>query len=140
MNPGGDSAVCVNCGLAYSKERLMEILKGETGSAQPPIQQPVMRKLYLKRKFNLSGCISKVQVFLDGEVCAVFGSTGEACVPIAEGNHEIIVRVIAPNVGTTVVELEKVVFQVKDHDVFGLFYLQQTAFSGKWAFELSEMN
>lgn len=137
MDASGQKASCVNCGMEYTKERLMEKLnenKGGKASAEAPDSKPIMHNLFLKRKFNLSGCIAKVEVILDGKRCAILGSRGEACVPVSEGEHEIFVRVVGP----VITELQKQKFCVKDQDVYGLFYLRQTAFSGTWMFELRD--
>lgn len=138
MKAGGQSAACAGCGLEYSRERLMEMLNGskqavEESVAVPP--QPCTHNLYLKRKFNLSGCAAKAAVYLDGEQCALLGAHGEACVPIRACTHEIFVR-IASGVGLT--DLGRLTFEVTDHDMYGLLYVKQTAFSGEWVFELRE--
>ena len=138
MKAGGQGACCANCGLEYSKDRLLEMLNGNTQAA-PEVKQkpkePQIRKLFLKRKFNLTGCVAKAAVYLDGEQCAILGARGEACVPISVGSHEVIVRIAT---GAGLVELEKVTFQVKDRDVVGLLYLKQTAFTASWVFEVRE--
>lgn len=138
MNAGGQGAVCANCGLTYSMERLKEKLGVQSPAKPEPVEEPAkprMYHLYLKRKFNLSGSIAKAAVYLDGEQCAILGARGEACVPICEGEHEIVVRVAS---GAGLVEMEKVTFRVKDRDVYGLLYLQQNAFTASWVFEVRE--
>ena len=102
MKPGGQSACCTNCGLEYSKERLMEMLQGGATAApapaESPVQEPIpepvwepvepqMRNFYLKRKFNLSGSLAKAAIYLDGQLCAVLSAKGEACVPISPGEQ-----------------------------------------------------
>lgn len=136
MNADGQSAYCVYCGLEYPKERLTEMLNSSTPvkPAEEPAK-PRMHNLFVKRKFNLSACAAKAGVYLDGELCAVLSARGEACVPICEGTHEIVVRVAS---GIGIQEMEKVVFQVKDRDVYGLFYLRQSAFRSAWVFEVRE--
>ena len=138
MKAGGQGACCIHCGLEYSKERLMEKLSG--GEPVRPDRteipaEPRMYNLFLKRRFNLTGCMAKAAVYLDGVQCAVLTARGEACVPISEGPHEIIVRIAT---GAGLLEMEKVSFQVTNHDVYGLLYLKQTAFTASWAFEVGE--
>lgn len=147
MTPGGGLAHCVNCGLEYSQERLQEKLQSAApvtpaapvSPAAPyvPVEQPArprMRTLHLKRKFNLSGCAAKVAVYLDGVQCAVLGARGQADVPIAEGAHVIQVQVV----GVTVTQLKPISFLVRDRDVTGTFYVKQQAFTGDWAFDITE--
>lgn len=140
MKAGGQRACCANCGLEYSKERLMEMLQSDTSAA--PIPEPVcepvksqMHNFYIKRKFNLTGSLAKASIYLDGEQCAILGASGEACVPISVGTHEVVVRIAT---GAGLVEMESVTFQVKDRDVAGLLYLKQTAFTASWVFEVRE--
>lgn len=139
MNLGGQSACCTNCGLEYSKERLLEMLKGGTQADPEPVEEPApkpaepkLRKLYLKRKFNLSGCAAKAGIYLDGQLCAVLTARGEACVPISEGDHEISVRI-----GVFVLDSMKVT--VTDRDICGLLYLNQKAITADWVFEISQL-
>lgn len=139
MNAGGQSATCSNCGLEYSRERLLEMLNGSI-PAEPVVvpdpvvkpAQPKMRNFYMKRKFNLSGCAAKAAVFLDGQPCAILTARGEACVPISEGDHEVSVRI-------GVYVLESLKFTVRDRDVMGLLYLDQKAFSAQFVFEISQL-
>lgn len=126
MKSGGRSAWCTNCGMEYSGERLLEMQKGITPAA------PQMRNLYLKRKFNLSGCAAKAAIYLDGQLCAVLTARGEACVPISEGDHEIAVRI-------GVFTLESLKFTVKDRDVCGVLYLSQKAITAEWVFEIGQL-
>lgn len=139
MQAGGQRACCANCGLEYSQERLVEMLKDNT-QVRPEVkqeqQEPRIRKLFLKRKFNLSGCAVKAAVYLDGEQCAILGARTETCVPISEGPHEIVVRLAT---GAGLVELNNVSFQVADYDVCGLLYLKQTAFTASWVFEVQKV-
>ena len=142
MNAGGQCATCATCGLEYPKERLLEMLGGSASVKPEPVEEPVekpvqrrMYYLYLKRKFNLTGAACKAGIYLDGEQCALLGARGEACVPISEGDHEIIVRIAT---GAGLVELEKVEFHVQDRDVYGLLFMRQTAFTAHWAFEMRE--
>jgi hypothetical protein len=122
--------------MTYSKERLLQKLNGgEPGEpvTAEPVQQPAEPKihnLYLKRKFNLSGCLAKAAIYLDGQLCAVLTSRGEACVPVTEGEHEAAVRI-----GNFV--LESLKFTVKDGDLLGLLYLDQKAFTAQFVFEIS---
>ncbi len=139
MDVSGQTAHCVNCDMCHTKERLMEKLKENTDIKISSVtlkeeKKPLMRNLFLKRKFNLSGCAAKVEVILDGERCAILGSRGEACVPVCEGEHEIFVRIV----GLVITELPRRRFCVNDKDIYGLFYLRQTAFSGTWMFELRD--
>lgn len=139
MKTGGQSACCINCGLEYSKERLLEMLKGGTPADPNPVAEPVqkpvesqMRNLFLKRKFNLSGCAAKAAIYLDGQLCAVLTARGEACVPVSEGEHEISVRI-------GVFVLESLKFTVTDRDLCGLLYLKQKAITAEWVFEVSQL-
>ena len=136
MKTGGQSACCTNCGLEYSKERLMEMLKCGTQADPDPVEEPVrklqVRNLYLKRKFNLSGCAAKAAFYLDGQLCAVLTARGEACVPVSEGEHEISVRI-------GVFVLESLKFTVTDRDLCGLLYLSQKAITAEWVFEVSQL-
>ena len=140
MNANGQSAKCINCGLEYPKERLMEMLNNNTTVKTETIEvreKPQMRNLFLKRKFSLNGCAAKAVVYLDGEECAVLGARGETCVPISQGEHEITVLMLA---GSVVMQrLENLAFQVKDRDVYGLLYVKTTAFTGSYVFEVGEV-
>lgn len=138
MTAGGQMAQCAGCGLEYSKERLMEKLQKPADTApDAPAEVPAQQgyNLFLKRKFNLSGCAAKAAVYLDGQQCAILGARGEACVPVSRGDHEVVIRVAQ---ATGIVEMAPVHFRVEDRDVYGLFYLNQGAFRASWAFELKE--
>ena len=138
MNADGQSACCINCGMTYPKERLLEKLNGGTPAEPAPAEEinqpaePQMRNFYLKRKFNLSGSLAKAAIYLDGQLCAVLTARGEACVPISEGDHEVTVRI-------GVYALENLPFTVKDRDVCGLLYLDQKAFTAQYVFEINPL-
>ena len=142
MLAGGQQAQCVDCGLEYPKERLLEKIKKpvtDTIATEPaaPVAAPAqqMYKLFLKRKFNLSACAAKAVVYLDRQKCAILGARSEVFVPISRGDHEIVIQIAQ---ATGIVAMKPVHFRVEDRDVYGLFYLKQSAFSAQWAFELKE--
>ena len=121
MLAGGQQAQCVDCGLEYPKERLMEKIKkpvADTIATEPvaPVEAPAqqMYKLFLKRKFNLSGCAAKAVVYLDRQQCAILGARGEACVPVSRGDHEIVIQVAQ---GTGIVAMKPICFHVEDINI-----------------------
>ncbi len=137
MNADGQRGCCSVCGLEYSRERLLEMLHANAvqAPAEAPAQMPSspqMRNFYLKRKFSLSGAAAKAAIYLDGELCAVLSSHGEACVPISEGVHTVSVRL-----GTQV--LENLSFSVGNRDVLGVLYLKRGAFAAQFVFEVSHL-
>ena len=164
MTSGGQGAVCTNCGLTYSMERLREKLgiqtaepvkpqqceeKTEPVQAEPSYNQeqvyeakwkpvdtaPPVRQLYIKRRVDFL-LLSKVAVIIDGQQVGFLAGQGKAsAIPVSKGPHRITFRVAD---GSGITDMDEMTFHVGDHDLYGEFYLHRGAFKAEYRFELRE--
>ena len=142
MTIGGQSAVCVNCGITYTVERLREKLdiqpsdSANSDHRDPETDQSVTtRYLRIKRKVDLFVC--KAAVIIDGQQCAILENPGkETVIPISQGTHRIFIRVAS---ASGITDMDELTFQVKDHDWYGEFRLHRGAFKASYKFDFQEL-
>lgn len=146
MTSGGQTAVCVNCGITYSIERLREKLDIQPADStnvddhnkkthQCSNDSTSTRYLRIRRKVDLFVC--KAAVIIDGQQCATLENLGkETVIPISQGTHRIFIRV-ASAAGIT--DMDELTFHVKDHDWYGEFWLHRGAFKASYKFDLQEL-
>lgn len=153
VDASGNGAVCTECGLNYSMERLRAKLSADAPAQQTvpqsqtqqwgantienPGQQycrqaPTQRVLHIRRKPTL--LLFKANIYIDGQYVGTI-STREAGfdVPLSQGEHEIAI-IISENVGA---QFEPTRFEVGDTDYQGLFYLERRAFSATVHFDIT---
>ena len=147
MTSGGQSAVCTNCGISYSIERLREKLGSRStadgssaGKPQytPPVNNYVAptRYLRIKRKSDLFMC--KAAVILDGQQCAMLGGWGkETVLPVSCGTHTVSIQAAS---AAGVVQTNALTIQVADRDWQGIFGLERGALKASYKFDLWEVN
>jgi len=146
MASGGQSALCVNCGITYSIDRLREKLgvktddsvsgTNQTQSTQNGLDTPApTHYLRIKRKVDLFVC--KAAVIIDGQQCAILENPGkETVIPISAGTHKVFIRV-ASAAGIT--DMDELTFCVNDRDWYGEFWLHRGAFKATYKFDLKEL-
>ena len=151
ITASGQSAVCTNCGISYSMERLREKLDAQSsanGGCSNPSQDPTLgvklppvtpvaaptRYLCIKRKADLFLC--KAFVILDGQQCAILAGWGkETIIPVSGGTHTVSIRVVS---GAGLAETDTLTIQVSDRDWHGTFGLERGAIKAAYKFELWE--
>lgn len=143
---GGQSALCVNCGITYSIDRLREKLgvknddsangANHTQFTQNSSDDPApTHYLRIKRKVDLFVC--KAAVIIDGQQCAILENPGkETVIPISAGTHKVFIRV-ASAAGIT--DMDELTFRVNDRDWYGEFWLHRGAFKATYKFDLKEL-
>lgn len=147
MTSGGQNAVCSNCGLTYSIERLREKLGIQSAKSAESegternrvtaqkVDETQTRQLYIKRKVDLL-MLSKVAVILDGQQVGILAGQGNVtAIPVSLGTHRISFRAVD---GSGITDMEEMTFSVGDHDWYGEFWLRRGAFKAEYRFEMKE--
>ena len=151
MNLDGQGAVCVNCGMTYSVEHLRKKLKAQPVKAEKPdvihpeqdipaaqwekVDPAPVRQLYIKRKVDLL-VLSKVVVILDGQQVGTLAGQGKvSAIPVSQGLHKIIFRMVD---GSGITDMDEMTFRVGDYDWYGEFGLHRGAFKAEYRFEMRE--
>ena len=158
MSADGQSAVCVNCGVAYPIERLREKLNNyntanvqysneqyqnnqyysdqnyQPQNAYMPAEEPV-QYLRIKRKIDLY--VNKYAVIIDGQQKYILEGQGkETVIPITQGPHTIIVQSAGAG---GIINLGELGFVVNNRDWYGEIWLARGAFRAKEKFQMWEL-